>query len=135
MIEHSRSSNFSASLVKSISPYVGLGLSISCKRLYSCRALHKGRSRKQTSRVEESCEGVKSDLSEANSSANVPTDGVQHILGKAGEDSKRTKGTKKTSHGNKGRVPWNKGQKHSEGNYFRSASLEGICFNRFCEVA
>lgn len=119
VIGHSRNSNFSASLVET---YVGLGLSISCKRIYSCRALHKGHNRRHTSHVEESCEGIKSDSAEANSSANVHTDGVRHILGNAGEDSKRTKGTNKTSHGNKGRVPWNKGRKHSEGNYFRSAA-------------
>lgn len=124
MIEHSRSSNFSASLVKNI-PYIGLGLSISCKRLYSCGALQKGRGRKPTPRAEELCEGIKSNSSEeASLTANIHIDGVQHNLGDVGgADGKGTQGTPKTSHGNKGKIPWNKGRKHSEGNYFLRGNL------------
>lgn len=93
MIEHSRNSNFSASLVKSVSPQ-RFSLSVSCKQLYLCRAVRKDPNRKYTSHVDESGEVINSDSSE---NGNVE------------------ERAKKTSHGNKGRVPWNKGRKHSEG--------------------
>ncbi|KAH6775711.1 hypothetical protein C2S52_013272 [Perilla frutescens var. hirtella] len=112
VIGHSRNSRLSAFLVKSTSPYAGLGLSISCKRLCSCRAVHKNRNRRDTSH-----DGIKSDLSEeANSTTIVRIDGSQHILGNVDseDDDKGTQRTDKTCHGNKGRVPWNKGLKHSE---------------------
>lgn len=108
VIGPSRNSRLNAFLVKSTSPYVGLGLSISCKRLCSCRAVYKNRNRRDTSH-----DGIKSDLSEeASSTASVCIDGNQHILGNV--DSEDNEGTHKTTHGNKGRVPWNKGRKHSE---------------------
>lgn len=114
MIAQARSAQCSASLVKSVSPYAGIGLSISCKRLYSCRAVRKDPNRRDN----------KSDLlEEANTTANVRIDGLQRILVNVdGKDDK----TDKISHGNKGRVPWNKGQKHNEGNCFRSSAYSNL---------
>ncbi|XP_057795944.1 stress response protein NST1 [Salvia miltiorrhiza] len=93
VIGQARNSEFSASLVKNVSPYTGIGLSVSCKRLYSCRAVKKDPNRR----------AIQSDFSEkANATVNIDS-----------KDDKETQ-TDKTSHGNKGRVPWNKGLKHSE---------------------
>lgn len=93
--------------MKSVSPYAGIGLSVSCTRLNSCRAVGKDHNTRD----------IRSHLSEEGSAT-------------ANRKDDKKKQTDKIGHGNKGRVPWNKGRKHSEGNCFRI----GICFRGFCEV-
>ncbi|XP_042042706.1 golgin subfamily A member 6-like protein 1 [Salvia splendens] len=86
-----RTSEFSASLLKTASPFSSIALSV------SCRAVRKNPDGRD----------VKSDPSEeANATLNFLTN-VDC------EDDKETQ-TDKSDHGNKGRIPWNKGRKHSE---------------------
>ncbi|KAL1567233.1 golgin subfamily A member 6-like protein 1 [Salvia divinorum] len=87
VIELARTSEFSASLVKTASPFASIALSV------SCRGVRKNHDRSD----------IKSDSSEeVNSPANFDS-----------KDDKETQ-TDKINHGNKGRIPWNKGRKHSE---------------------
>lgn len=108
VIGQAGNSQFSASLVNRVSPYAGIGLPISCKRLYSCRAVKKDPNQRD----------ISSDLlEEANATADV--------LNVDSKDAKETQ-MDKISHGNKGRVPWNKGRKHSEGKYFQSSAYRDL---------
>lgn len=104
VIERTTYSSFRASLlVKNKPPSISLGL------FSSYRVLSKDINTKK-SHIVEYCEGIKSDSLEGlNLTANA------HV------DDKKIQRTEKVAHGNKGRVPWNKGRKHSEGNYFGSS--------------
>lgn len=94
--------------MKNKSHCIGLGLGL----FSSHRVLSKDINTKK-SHIVQYYEGIKSDsLDELNLSANVHIDS---------EDDKEIGGTNNVGHGNKGRVPWNKGRKHSEGNYFGSS--------------
>ncbi|KAL8505745.1 hypothetical protein ACS0TY_016820 [Phlomoides rotata] len=95
VIERTTYSSFRASLLvkKNISPCIGL--------FSSYRVLSKDINTKKSHTVEY-FEGIKSDsLEEVNLTENVHID-------------KEIQRTEKVIHGNKGRVPWNKGKKHSE---------------------
>ena len=106
-----RTSEFSASLVKTASPFSSIALSV------SCRAVRKNPDLRD----------IKSDPpEEANATPNFLTN-VDC------EDDKETQ-TDKSDHGNKGRIPWNKGRKHSEGNCFEKFILMEVYFFRCYEV-
>ncbi|KAI3466060.1 hypothetical protein Pfo_022723 [Paulownia fortunei] len=116
VIEHTTYSTSGASLVKNICPCVGLGHFSSFKGPYSCRAMHKEIYPRQAPHVVESCKGVKSDLlEEPNLTEKIQVDSCQHSLESVDtEDDKEIQRRKKIGHRNKGKVPWNKGRKHTE---------------------
>ncbi|XP_011098244.1 stress response protein nst1 [Sesamum indicum] len=114
VIEQTTYSTSGISRVKNTSPCVGYGLFTCYMRPYSCRGTHKDIYVGQTPQVMESSEGqVKSDSFEIpNLTEKMQVDSHRHILESA--DAEDDEISKRTGHGNKGRVPWNKGQKHSE---------------------
>ncbi|KAK6154290.1 hypothetical protein DH2020_008538 [Rehmannia glutinosa] len=114
VIEHTTYSTSRASLVKNTCPCVALGIFSSFKGPYSCRAMDKGIYSRRTPHVLESCKGVKSDLSEEpNLTEKIQVDS-QYQESVDMEDDKEIQRRIKIGHRNKGKVPWNKGRKHSE---------------------
>ncbi|KAL2476411.1 hypothetical protein Adt_37147 [Abeliophyllum distichum] len=110
---------FPASLVKSISPSVGIGVGIasSSKGPYSYKAMHAGTYPGETPQVEESHkEQVISDLPmEQVLSEEIRVDNNGNSVEISGcEDEKEIQRRRKIGLANKGKVPWNKGRKHSE---------------------
>ncbi|KAK6132496.1 hypothetical protein DH2020_033796 [Rehmannia glutinosa] len=114
VIEHTTYSTSRASLVKNTCPCVALGILSSFKGPYSCRAMDKGIYSRRTPHVMESCKGVKSDQSEEpnlNEKIHVDSQCQESV---DIEDDKEIQRRVKIGHRNKGKVPWNKGRKHSE---------------------
>ncbi|KAL8046650.1 hypothetical protein ABFX02_08G190600 [Erythranthe guttata] len=121
-IEHAAHSTCGgASLATKICPFIGLGhprLVSSFTGPYSSRAMHKcfyPREKTVPRVVESSCRGdfVNSDVSEEpNLTENTQADSSRHIL--EGVDTKEIQRRKKIGKGNKGKIPWNIGRKHSE---------------------
>lgn len=120
VIDHKIYSVSGASLVKNTCPWIGPGFFSNFKGPYSCRAIHKDVYPWETLHVLGSCEGLKPDpVEEPNVTEKMKVDSYQHILGGVDTtDDREIERRKKIGHRNKGKVPWNKGRKHSEGNYF-----------------
>ncbi|KAK4387122.1 hypothetical protein Sango_2582800 [Sesamum angolense] len=114
VIEQTTYSTSAISRGKNTSPCVGHGLFTCYMGPYSCRGMQKDIYVGQTPQLMESSEGqVKSDSFETpNLTEKMQVDSHRHILESA--DAEDDEISKRTGHGNKGRVPWNKGRKHSE---------------------
>ncbi|KAL0328431.1 UNVERIFIED_CONTAM: hypothetical protein Scaly_2275700 [Sesamum calycinum] len=114
VIEQTTYSTSGISRGKNTSPCVGHGLFTCYMGPYSCRGMQKDIYVGPTPQLMESSEGqVKSDSFETpNLTEKMQVDSHRHILESA--DAEDDEISKRTGHGNKGRVPWNKGRKHSE---------------------
>ncbi|CAA2953475.1 golgin subfamily A member 6 22 [Olea europaea subsp. europaea] len=105
-----------SSLLKSVSPFVGLGLASSSKGPYSCKAMYTGTYQGETPEVEESWkEQVMSDLPMEQVLSEVIRAENNGNSVEISEDDKEIQRRRKIGLANKGKVPWNKGRKHSEG--------------------
>ncbi|KAL0282619.1 UNVERIFIED_CONTAM: hypothetical protein Sangu_2481500 [Sesamum angustifolium] len=114
VIEQTTYSTSGISRGKNTSPCVGHGIFTCYMGPYSCRGMQKDIYVGPTPQLMESSKGqVKSDSFETpNLTEKMQVDSHRHILESA--DAENDEISKRTGHGNKGRVPWNKGRKHSE---------------------
>ncbi|KAK4420406.1 hypothetical protein Salat_1990900 [Sesamum alatum] len=114
VIEPTTNSTSGVPRVKNISPCVSHGRFTCYLGSYSCRGTHKDIYVGQTPQAVESSKGqVKSDSFETPKlTEKIQVDSHRHIPESA--DAEDDEISKRTGHGNKGRVPWNKGRKHSE---------------------